>query len=95
MHQDPRTVSFARRTGKGAVGATIVPPLDEFLAEPDPGNAEVIVLHDQDPCIYSGEIRPSSVVQSVAFALPKTDCWEDLDRIPPGDNEIKMKGLGT
>ncbi len=26
---------------------------------------------------------PSPVAQSVAFALPKTDCWEDLDRIPP------------
>ncbi len=27
---------------------------------------------------------PAPVAQSVAFALPKTDCWEDLDRIPPG-----------
>ena len=25
---------------------------------------------------------PSPVAQSVAFALPKTDCWEDLDQIP-------------
>ncbi len=40
-------------------------------------------------------VSPAPVAQSVAFALPKTDCWEDLDRIPPGDNEIEMKGLGT
>ncbi len=25
---------------------------------------------------------PSPVAQLVAFALPKTDCWENLDRIP-------------
>ncbi len=41
-------------------------------------------------------LSPSPVAQSVTFALPKTDCWEDLDRIPlRGDNEIEMKGLGT
>ncbi len=34
---------------------------------------------------------PSPVAQSVAFALPKTDCWEDQDRILlEGDNEIEM-----
>ena len=44
--------------------------------------------------IYTSFICPAPVAQSVAFALPKTDCWEDLDRIPPGgDNEIEMKGL--
>ncbi len=43
---------------------------------------------------YTAEfISPAPVAQSVAFALPKTDCWEDLDRIPPWDNEIEMKGL--
>ncbi len=25
---------------------------------------------------------PAPVTQLIAFALPKTDCWEDLDRIP-------------
>ena len=40
---------------------------------------------------------PAPVVQSVALALPITDCWEDLDQIPlrEGDNEIEMKGFGT
>ncbi len=40
---------------------------------------------------------PSPVAQLVAFALPKTDCWEDLDQYPlrEGDNKIEMKGLGT
>ncbi len=40
-------------------------------------------------------VRPAPVAQPVAFALPKTDCCEDLDRIPLRDNKIEMKGLGT
>ncbi len=44
--------------------------------------------------VDSRSSRPAPVAQLVAFALPKTDCWEDLDRIPQGgDNEIEMKGL--
>ncbi len=27
-------------------------------------------------------VSPTPVAHSVAFTLPKTDCWEDLDRIP-------------
>ncbi len=31
---------------------------------------------------------PAPVAQSVAFALPKTDCWEDLDRIPLRERDL-------
>ncbi len=39
-----------------------------------------------DDTIFKARIAPTvspvPVAQSVALALPKTDCWEDLDRIP-------------
>ncbi len=57
-------------------------------------NADRHVHTRTDMFIHTHD-RPAPVAQSVAFALPKTDCWEDLDRIPPGgNNKIEMKGLG-
>ena len=90
------SIGGGRRKQNGGAGYYYSDEEEWSNSAPAPSKGQVLTRFNNVSKMDS--TKPSPVVQSVAFALPKTDCWKDLDsdRIPlRAGKEIKMKGLGT